>query len=75
MLLNLEEVSSKVRLGKSTIRKLAASGAFPSGHKLVNRRVWYEDEITNWVIETLGEPVSKSRSKDKTWLSSWVGKS
>lgn len=75
MLLNISQVSEKVKLGPSTIRKRAASGAFPAGHKMGSRRVWYEEEVTDWIIETLGEPVSKSRSKGKTWLSSWTEKS
>jgi len=76
MLLNISQVSQMVKLGPSTIRRMAARGEFPVGRKLNKKnRVWYEEEVTRWIIETLGEPVSKSRSNGKTWLSSLVGKS
>lgn len=48
--LNIQDVSKRVSLSASTIRRMISEGRFPSGHRLGQvRRVWRSDEVTAWI--------------------------
>ena len=75
MLLNIDDVAARTRLGKSTIRKLAAEGAFPAARQLVGRKkVWVEQEVTDWLIKTLGLTAGSKPMKAEGWLSAFTGR-
>jgi prophage regulatory protein len=50
VLLRLNEVLQRVKLGKSTVYKMIARGEFPAPKQLTaNRSVWLESEIEQWL--------------------------
>ncbi len=49
-LLRLPEVKSRTGLGRSSIYRLIAMGAFPRPRKLAERAVaWRESDISTWI--------------------------
>ena len=49
-LLRLPEVKSRTGLGRSSIYRLVATGAFPRPRKLAERAVaWRESDIEKWI--------------------------
>lgn len=49
VLLTLAQVQQRVPLSRTTIFRMENAGDFPkSVYISPNRRVWYEDEITEW---------------------------
>lgn len=50
--INLETVSNKVCMGKSTVLAWEATGRFPRAVRLsATLRVWLEDDVDNWILE------------------------
>lgn len=75
MLLNLEDVCSVTRLGKTTITNLIKEGRFPSSRKLIGRRrVWLESDVRDWIIRTVGAPASNVKPGTEGWLAAFTGR-
>lgn len=50
VLLRLNEVLQRVKLGKSTVYKMISRGEFPAPKQLTaNRSVWLESDIEQWL--------------------------
>lgn len=50
-IIRLEKVSEKTGLGRSSIYKLMAEGAFPKSVPLTSKAVgWLSDEIDDWIL-------------------------
>ncbi|MEX3972212.1 helix-turn-helix transcriptional regulator [Paraburkholderia caribensis] len=48
--LNINQVATKVALGKSTIHRLVAKGEFPKPFPLVGNRVaWLDSDVDAWL--------------------------
>ncbi|OCH53655.1 AlpA family transcriptional regulator [Vibrio sp. ZF57] len=55
-LIKLKEVMTLTSLARSTIYKYMNEGQFPKAVSLGCRSVaWVEDEVTDWVLERIGE--------------------
>ncbi|SBT11941.1 AlpA family transcriptional regulator [Vibrio celticus] len=55
-LIKLKEVMSLTSLARSTIYKYMSEGQFPKAVSLGCRSVaWVEEEVTDWVLERIGE--------------------
>ncbi|MFO1255741.1 MAG: AlpA family transcriptional regulator [Sphingomonadaceae bacterium] len=62
-LIRLKEVQHRVGLGRSTIYRWMAEGRFPKPVQLGGYAVaWAEDEIHNWIVETLKLGVDRQDS-------------
>ncbi|WP_210446757.1 AlpA family transcriptional regulator [Vibrio crassostreae] len=55
-LIKLKEVMTLTSLARSTIYKYMGEGQFPKAVSLGCRSVaWVEEEVTDWVLERIGE--------------------
>ncbi|MFZ3191995.1 MAG: AlpA family transcriptional regulator [Moraxellaceae bacterium] len=55
-IMRLAQVMECTALGRSTIYKLVAAGAFPKPVSLGDRRVgWVSTEIEDWIFERMAE--------------------
>lgn len=62
-MLSLEQVLEIVPISRATLQRMIRTKDFPSAHYISpNRRVWYEDEISDWQ-EALPEISSRKKGK------------
>ncbi|KYK50107.1 hypothetical protein A1D31_22620 [Bradyrhizobium liaoningense] len=62
-MLSLEQVLEIVPISRATLQRMIRTKDFPSAHYISpNRRVWYEDEISEWQDAL---PASSARKKGK----------
>lgn len=75
-LLNIMEVSQRIRLSQTSIRRLLKEGRFPVSRSLLGRRkFWLASDIDNWLVEQIGrtEDAKNADHKSGNWLQSYVG--
>jgi predicted DNA-binding transcriptional regulator AlpA len=59
-MLNLEQVLEIVPVSRSTLLRMESEGLFPAGVFISpNRKVWYEDHVTDWQRVLNGKPSLK----------------
>ena len=57
---NLEEISNKTKLGKSTILAWEAQEKFPKAVRLSKtRRVWLEQDVHHWMLNQHAERITE----------------
>ncbi|PHQ80228.1 MAG: AlpA family transcriptional regulator [Coxiella sp. (in: Bacteria)] len=73
MILNIAEVSNRIKLSPSTIKRLEKAGKFPAARKiLASRSVWYVADIDVWITKQIGTPGDKNGVKPGGWMPSWT---
>lgn len=71
-LLNIMEVSQRIRLSQTSIRRLLKEGRFPVSRSLLGRRkYWLAGDIDDWLANQIRIPGDLVEEKSGNWLSRW----